>query len=129
VDAPRARPRPDRRRGGALGCLLQLLALAAVAYVGYRLGTPHWERWRFENEMAAQAGTAAVNDDAEIRGNLLAVAEGMELPLAPGDLRIERQADTLRVSASWTREVVLPGFRKQLHFSPQVTSPIAQTPP
>jgi hypothetical protein len=112
-----------------LGCLLQLVALAAVVYVAVQLGKPHWERWRFENEMGAQAGTAAVNDDAEIRASLLAVAEDMGLPLDPRNLRIERGPRTIGVSAAWTRVVVLPGFRKELHFSPQVTSPITRTPP
>jgi hypothetical protein len=119
----------DGRRGGALGCLLQLVALAAVGYVVFHLGKPHYERWRFENEMTAQAGTAAVNEDAKIRANLLEVADGMGLPLAPADLRIGREGDAIHVSASWDREVVLPGFRKRFHFSPQVTVPIARTPP
>lgn len=119
----------DARRGGALGCLLQLVALAAVGYVAFHLGKPHYERWRFESEMSAQAGTASVNDDPEIRANLLAVADGMDLPLAPGDLQIRREDGAIHVSASWDREVVLPGFRKRFHFSPQVTAPIARTPP
>jgi hypothetical protein len=108
-----------------LGCLLWLVVLGAGAYAGVRFAMPYVQAWRFEDAMRAQAGSADVNSDEEIRTALLRTAADLDLPLDPGELHVRRGRDGVVITAAWTWEVVLPKYRRVLHFQRSVTAPVA----
>jgi hypothetical protein len=125
------RGRPRARALGAcpLGCLLGLIVLGAGTYAGVRFAVPYVQAWRFEDAMRAQAEAAEVNSDEEIRVSLLRTAADLDLPLDPKELQVRRSREGIAISAAWTREVVLPKYRRVLHFQRSVTAPVGpQTP-
>lgn len=113
------------RRGGALGCLLWLILLAGAGYVGWKLGTPYVQAWRFEDVMKQEAAVAERRTDAEIRANLRDAAERLRVPLGPRAVRIRRGRDEIAVAAEWSVVVEFPEItkiRRTLHFQPEVKS-------
>jgi len=135
--ASRARPKGgyggdlarDRRGAGPVGCLLRIVVLAAAVYAGLRFAVPYLDAWRFEDAMKTQAEAAEVNTDGEIRSTLIQTAADLGISLRPADLRIRRSRGRITISATWSTEVVLPKFRRTLHFQRQISAPVASQPP
>jgi hypothetical protein len=126
--------RPRRRRRAArgacpLGCLFWVVVLVAGGYVAVRFATPYVQAWRFEDAMRAQAESAEVNSDDEIRASLLGTAADLDLPLDPDELQVRRGRRDIVISAAWTREVVLPKYRRVLHFQRSITAPVVSRTP
>jgi hypothetical protein len=124
---------PARRRGsrgaGPLGCLFWLVVLGAAVYAGIRLAAPHVQAWRFEDAMQVQAEAAEIRSDSEIRAALMDTAADLGLGLEPRNLRIRRTRSGITIAADWSAEVVLPKYRRMLHFHRQVSAPVGSQPP
>jgi hypothetical protein len=127
------RPRTSDRRGargaGPAGCLLRLILLGAVLYVGFQFAAPQVQAWRFEDAMKAQAEAAEVNSDEEIQAALLRTAHELGVPLDTRKLRITRAHGRIEIAAEWTRDVVLPKYRRVLHFQRSISAPVETQPP
>ena len=123
--------RPARagpRGGGLLGCLLWLALVGAAVYVGVQIVAPYVRYWRFKDAMAVQAQIAARKSDVEIRRELTAAATELGIPLGPRDIRISRTRSAITISTAWSEEVVLPKYRRALHFQPQISAPWTPKP-
>ena len=116
-------------RGGTLGCLFWLLLLGALAVVAFRFGMPYVDYLRFKDAMKGQANGAELNTDAEIRTFLVETAEGLGIPVAERDIDVRRARDTITIRTEWTREVVLPKYRRTLHFQPRVSATLTTPTP
>ncbi len=128
-DAGSGRRWARSRAACPLGCLLWLIVLGAGVYVGLRFAGPYVQAWRFEDAMRVQAEAAEINSDDEIRASLTRTAADLDLPLDPRELHVQRHRDGIVITATWTREVVLPKYRRVLHFQRSVTAPVgSQTP-
>jgi hypothetical protein len=114
---------------GSMGCLFWLVVLGAGGYAGYHLLGPHVQAWRFKDAMQVQADNARVNSNEKIRASLMQTASELHLPLEPRELKIQREGSNIVIWASWSREVVLPKYRRILHFHRSVTAPVASQPP
>jgi hypothetical protein len=119
----------DARGAGRLGCLGRLLLLAAAVYAASRFAGPYVQYLRFKEAMAEQAHAGGRTPDPEIRAFLAASAERLGLPPAARRVRIERGRDAIRISAEWSREVVLPMYRDTLHFQPSAEAKFTSEPP
>lgn len=118
-----------RERGaGLLGCLLWILLLTAVFYVGSRFVVPYSQYWRFKAAMISQAEAAETNTDAEIRSILAQSAADLDIPVGPREVRIRRGRGTITISAAWAVEIVLPKYRRTLHFHPSVSASVGDKP-
>jgi hypothetical protein len=117
------------RGAGPLGCLFRLALLGAALYVGIRFGAPYLDAWRFQDAMKTQASLAERNADAKIRAALMETAEDLGIPLSPSELRISRTRHGITISARWSTDVVLPKYRRTLHFQRQVSAPLVSQPP
>lgn len=99
-----------------------------LAYVAFHFGEPVMDYLRFKDAMKGQSEAAEVNSDAEIRDFLAATAERLEIPLRPRDIQILRTRKAISISARWSEEVVLPKYRRTLHFHPAVSAPLEPEP-
>ena len=120
---------PRGERGGVLGCLLWIVLLGAAGYVGFRFAAPYFQYWRFKDAMSTQAETAEINTDPEIRKVLTQAAADLDIPLEAGDIKVRRGRRAITISAAWTKEVVLPKYRRTLSFHPQVVDTLAIASP
>ncbi|HEY7460493.1 MAG TPA: hypothetical protein VIC59_01285 [Gemmatimonadota bacterium] len=121
---PRTSDRLRQRGAGPVGCLLRLILLGAVLYVGFQFAAPHVQAWRFEDAMKAQAEAAEVNSDQEIRAALLRAAHELQVPLDTRALQVTRARGRIEITAEWTRDVVLPKYRRVLHFQRSISAPV-----
>jgi hypothetical protein len=118
----RRRNSETRSGAGLLGCFLWILVLLAGGYVAVKLGAPYVDYWRFRDAMQTQAELAAVVTDEGIRRSLAETAEQLDIPLEPREIHIRRERRTITIRAKWTREVVLPRYRRTLHFQPAISA-------
>lgn len=104
-----------------LGCLVQLLIVAALGYFGTRVGEVYMRAWRFEDAMRQELRFAGQRDDATIRRNLQSVVDSLGLPDEASRIDIERTAGRILITTDYVELVELPGHVREIVFTPTVT--------
>lgn len=115
--------RVARARAGAsrIGCLLQLLVLAAIVYVGAIAGEESLNYYRFKDAMKNEARFAATRSDQEIRSRLRAFTDSVKLPPAAKEIRVTRLGNTIRIWSEYDERFDLPlNHTKIVHLRPSV---------
>ena len=110
-----------RRRGaGSLGCLVVVLVLALVAYVGWDFGEMYLRNYRFEDAMRQYVRFAPRYSDDEIRRQLRAKADSLELPAEAKLIAIKRNPRRrhIEISAEYTDTLRGPLLRRAIRFAP-----------
>lgn len=105
---------------GRLGCLLSLLLVAGIAYVGSIFGKPFMRFYRYRDAMEQEAMFVERSDDDAIRRRLVAFADSLDLPAEAKRLEIIRSPDRIEISAEWSEHVEVPFFARDFHFAPRV---------
>lgn len=108
-----------RRGAGSFGCLISLLLVAVVGYVGFRIGDAYLGYLRYKDAMAQQVRFADRYSDSVIRLHLTAIADSLGLPPDARVLTLEREGDTIRISARYTETMDFRVTKKELHFNPR----------
>lgn len=110
------------RRGSArAGCLLMLLAAAAVTYFGMNLGKVWWDYYRYEDRMKQEARFAQHRSDAVIRRRLRAFVDSVGMPEGARNLRVRRKNGVIHIESEYYEHVELPGIVREFRFNPQAT--------
>lgn len=110
-----------RARHGAsrLGCLLQLLIVAALAYAAVVGGEEALVYYRFRDAMKNEATFAARRSDQQIRDRLRAFTDSVKLPLSAKEINVVREGDRIRIWAQYDQEFKIPFSRTRIvHFRP-----------
>ena len=109
-----------RRGGGSLGCLVTLLLLAAVAYLGWDVGELYFRNYQYHDAMRQAVQFADRYDDAQLRRRLRAKADSLELPMEAKILAVRRHPArrTIEISAEYTDTLRTPIFRRAVRFAP-----------
>ena len=111
----------QRRGASRLGCLLQILVLAAVVYVGLLAGEEALAYYRFKDAMKNEARFASVRSDQEMRKRLRAFTDSVELPPAAKDINIVREDNRIRIWSEYDQVFKLPfNHEKIVHLRPSV---------
>ncbi|MEA3246964.1 MAG: hypothetical protein U9Q74_12485 [Gemmatimonadota bacterium] len=114
----------SRRAGkSSLGCLASTLLVAAVAYFGVTLGQVLWDYYQFEDAMKQEVRFSSTRSDAVIKRRLEAFADSLGLPEAARNVHIKRSNKVILIWAEYYHNIELPGFVKEIRFSPQATGP------
>ncbi|MBX7145485.1 MAG: hypothetical protein K1X79_13630 [Oligoflexia bacterium] len=95
------------QRQSGLGRLTLLVfgtIIAVVVYCGYCILPFYYCYFEITNQMEQVIKVASTYTDKEIREKLLYHIKKLELPVEPDDLRIERDAGTMRISLPY-REI------------------------
>ena len=105
--------------------------LAAMAAVLLGLAPTYLENYRLQqylNGMAHEAGLGTASDDA-VRGEIVARARELSLPVATGDIRIARTGGAVKVEMRYVVAMNLALYRVDLHFHPGFSATIAAGAP
>ncbi|MGH7582679.1 MAG: hypothetical protein ACREL5_05590 [Gemmatimonadales bacterium] len=102
----------DRAGRGALGCLLTILLVGIVAYIGIQF-LPPWMRYeQFEDEMRTDARFGVTLADSVIMVRLQATADTLGLPPAAHRISIRRTIVPAKIiiQSTYVEHVKLPIF-------------------
>ncbi len=104
---------------GKLGCLVLLLLLAAVVYVGVDVGEAYWRYYRFRDAVEQEAQYGSTKTDDDIKRRLIALADSLGLPEdASRRLQVRRSANRLFIQTEYTEHINKPLYKRDIKFAP-----------
>ena len=109
---------------GKIGCILWLLALLAVVGIAAKLvpiKIRSAELYDFMEEQAMFAGRASAET---LKKRILERAVDLELPLDKKNLTVERRGGRIRMRATYTVPVELPGYTYYWDFEHIIDRPV-----
>jgi hypothetical protein len=113
-----------RHGQGKIGCILWLLVLLAVVGVTAKLIPIKIRSAELYDFMEEQALFAGRTKPEEIKKRILRRAQELELPLTKKNLSVERRAGRVRMSATYTVPVELPGYTFEWDFEHILDRPV-----
>ncbi|MGQ0538776.1 MAG: hypothetical protein ACT4R6_07500 [Gemmatimonadaceae bacterium] len=108
-----------RRARSTLGCLFALLLAVAVVYFGFDIAEVYWRYYQFDDAVSQETHFGTTRSDAEIKSRLRALADSLGLPEEAGRIQVQRSANRLVVSTSYTEQVKLPFHTRDFRFAPR----------
>jgi hypothetical protein len=110
-----------RRGASRLGCLLQIVIVAALIYFALLAGEDALAYYRFKDAMKNEARFASTRSDQEIRRRLRAFTDSVKLPPAAKEINIVREGNGIRIWSEYDQIFELP-FKKTriVHLRPSV---------
>jgi hypothetical protein len=100
-----------------------MLLVVAVVYFGVTLGEVLWNYYQFEDAMKQEVRFSSTRTDAVIKRRLAAFADSLGLPEAARNIHVKRSNKVILIWAEYYHNIELPGFVKEIRFSPQATGP------
>ena len=113
-----------RHGQGKLGCILWLLVLLAVVGVTAKLIPIKIRSAELYDFMEEQALFAGRTKPEEIKKRILRRAQELDLPLTKKNLSVERRAGRVRMRATYTVPVELPGYTFEWDFEHILDRPV-----
>lgn len=110
-----------RRRFGAsrLGCLVQLLIVAALLYVGKMAGEDALMYYRLQDAMRNEANFATARTDGEILTRLKAFSDSVKVPAQAKDISVVRDENGIRIWSDYDINIKLPmNHSRTIHLHP-----------
>lgn len=114
----------SRHGQGKIGCILWLLVLIAVVGIAAKLIPVKIRSAELYDFMEEQAMFAARTKSAELKKRILRRAEELELPLTKENLLVERRAGRVRMRATYTVRIELPGYTIEWPFEHILDRPV-----
>ena len=111
------------RRSGmsSLGCLVTLLFVAVLAYVGVNVFEVYWRFYEFRDAMRQEVRFAGQIPDNKIKLHLAALADSLGLPEEAAQVTVTRANNTIRVSSDYVEHLIFPLYSRDLRFSPNAS--------
>lgn len=114
-----------RERGeGNLGCILWALLLIVAVVIALEAVPVKIQSAELYDFMLEQARLHPGDTAETIRNRILARAKELEIPLSKKDLKVSRSRDRIRIEASYTLPVELPGYTYLWDFHHEIDRPI-----
>jgi hypothetical protein len=108
----------------AMGCLVWLILISIVGFVGYKFGEAFWTYYQVR-EQVRQALTWTVAGSAKpepaIVQKVISQVKAAEVTLTPRNIRIIQTSDSLTLLVTWTQEVEFPFYTYPLNFEVSLT--------
>ena len=99
-----------------MGCLFKLLILAAIAYFGANAAEVYWRNYQYRQVVAKELRYRTEKSIPEIRQRFKFLADSMGMPEDAGIVVIKRVGNQLVIESHYDDEIILPGFRREVHF-------------
>jgi O-succinylbenzoate synthase len=106
----------SRRGATKLGCLVQLLLLAAVGYFGAGAGEVYLRYLKFKDAVSQEMQFRSRKTIPEIRQRIQFLADSLEMPEEAGIALVRKTTKETSVEVHWDETIILPGIRKEVHF-------------
>jgi hypothetical protein len=114
-----------RNRGGlSFGCLLVLVLLAGVGFVGFKVGEVYWNYFDVREkvrEVLNWAVAGQLKSDMDILEKVATSIREAGLQVPQRNIRISHSEGNLTIAVKWKREVVFPGYTLPLDFEVELT--------
>ena len=115
----RSRFTSPRRGTSRFGCLVQLIIVGGILYLGVQLGQDGMAYYRLRDAMRQEARFVPKRTDQQIRDRLRAFTDSVKLPEAAKDINIVRDDNRIRIWSEYDQEVKLPfGQSRTFHLRP-----------
>lgn len=114
----------SRNGQGKIGCILWLLVLAAVIGIAAKLIPIKIASAELADFMEEQAMFAGRSDIATIKKRILDRAQELDLPLDKKNLSVEKRGGRVRMRATYTVPVELPGYTYYWDFEHIIDRPV-----
>ena len=112
------------RGSSNLGCLIWLLIMGAVFYVGYKFTSAQWAYLTMKEDIHEVARIAAsehtlniehIQQEVEGRGEKLGIA------ISPEDIRLEESETSVTINVSWEVAIDFPFYTYYQEYSVNAT--------
>jgi len=107
------------RGAGAVGCLLFILIIGVLAYVGFKFGEAYWEYFEVRHKTREALNWAAAGKpkyDPDIVQQVIVNAKDVGVELFPRNIQIMHSTETLTIIVSWSQDVEFPYYTYPLQF-------------
>ena len=110
-----------RPRSGAtkLGCLIYLLVVSGILYVGLPIGETYFRYQEYKDAMRQELRFRSNLPNDKIRIHLKVMADSLGLPEEAGDVTVHRQGNEISVESEYDEPINILGYKKQIHFVPR----------
>ena len=105
-----------RRGATKLGCLIQLMVLAAIGYFGTPIAEIYLKHAKFKDRVTQEARFMAQKNIPEIRQRIRFIADSMGLPEDAGIAQVRKSGGTTYIESHYEETIVLPGRTREIHF-------------
>jgi len=109
---------------GKIGCILWLLVLLAVIGIAAKLIPIKIRSAELYDFMEEQAMFAGRTGPEELKKRILIRAEDLDLPLLKKNLNVERRGGRIRMRATYTVPIELPGYTYYWDFEHILDRPV-----
>ncbi len=122
------RPAEKSRGMTTPGCLMLLLLLAVLGFVGFRFGAAYWEYYQVREQVRevltwTVAGSAKLEADV-VKRVIARVADEAGLWLTPKNIRITQTANSLTIGVFWVQDLDFLVYTYPLDRTISLTEPI-----
>jgi hypothetical protein len=107
-----------RPRFGAtkFGCLLYLLFVSALLYIGIPIGETYFRYQEYKDAMRQELRFRSNLSNDKIKLHLKLEADSLGLPEEAGDVTVHRQGNQISVESEYDETIKILAFRKVIHF-------------
>jgi hypothetical protein len=112
---------PLEHRGAVTsGCLVFLILILLLGYVGFKFGEAFWEYFEVRHKTREALNWAAAGQpkpEIDIVQKVIIKVREAGVEFTPGNIQIKQTTDTLMILVSWSREVEFPYYTLPLKFT------------
>ncbi len=112
----------DSEGKGFIGCMIAIILIALIIFVGIKLGPVYYTNYLFEEDLkniTSEAGARYMNNDEIIR-NILSAARENSIRMTPEDaqknIKIERYAGQVHINVEYFVPVDFLVYKKKMRF-------------
>ena len=116
-----------RHGKSTLGCLLQLLIVAAILYFGEHVGETYWRYYQFKDAMKEEIRFRSHLPIPDIKAHMKLVADSLNLPEDAGKVTVHREGREIIIESDYEEPVEMPGLKRDIHFHPRVVGGVGST--
>jgi len=107
------------------GCLVFLILLAFLGFVGLKVGQAFWNyynvREQVRDALVWAVGSMQPRSETDIIQRVISNANGIGVQLPPRNVRLSQTPETLTITAAWTEEIEFPYYTYPLNFEVNLT--------
>ena len=94
------------------------VVVAAMIFLAAKFTPIYIHNLELQNFVTDLAAHSPSQPDNVLRAQVLDRARGLDLPVLPGDVAIDRSPDRVRIEVRYIVRVNAPGYTVDLHFYP-----------
>jgi len=99
-----------------MGCLIRLLILIGLIYVGAQIVPPYFRYYQYRDDIKQEARFASTHTDDVIRQNIVTNADSLGMPEDAYHVKIARSQSAIRIRVYYTDEWRVGPYLRPVEF-------------